>query len=91
MEVNVVETRRIEKVYKMAKQDSIAQSYRENLNLRVGPIGLVVRRDDFALDQPGHTVTPQIVLRHNVLVRLLAGRRRRQISMMTIFSFKKGD
>lgn len=65
MEVSVFETAWVQVVKQVTQEDSIAQSYGQDLNFRVWPIGLVVRRDDLALDQPVHTVPPQVVLRHS--------------------------
>lgn len=65
MEVSVFETTWVQVVKQVTQEDSIAQSYGQDLNFRVWPIGLVVRRDDLALDQPVHTVPPQVVLRHS--------------------------
>lgn len=77
----------------MTQEDSIAQSDGQDLNFRVWPVGLVVGRDDLALDQPVHTVPPQIVLRHSqdgyVFYRLLNdGQSDDQTVVMIFFNTK---
>lgn len=71
VEVRVLETCRIKVIYEMTQKDTIAQSNCQNLYLRVGPIRLVVGRDDLALDQPGYTVTPQVI--SHLLAESIAG------------------
>lgn len=61
VEVNVFKTRRVQEVYQMTEDDAVAQGDGENFQFRIGPIGLVVRGDDLALNQPGNTVSPQVV------------------------------
>ena len=61
VKVHVLHAGWVQKVDQMAEDDSVPEGNGEHFNLGIWPIGLVVRRHDLALDQPGHTVAPQVV------------------------------
>lgn len=61
IEVAHVHCARVQEVHQVAQQDAVAQRFREYVDLRVGPVGLVVVRYDLAARQPGGALAPQVV------------------------------
>lgn len=82
IEVAHIERIRIEEIHQVAQQHTVAQRFRQYVDLGVGPVGLVIGRYDLAARQPGGAFAPQVV--HGAGAHVIGGhgcRRRRRRSI----------